>query len=233
MSLDEIVCVRTPERTASWTPIPHGQLIETVQGALRSVGMEVGDSTHALARNGDRYFGLMEVRQPGIETEDYAFVLGLRNSHDKSFPAGMVAGSSVFCCDNLAFSGEVKVARKHTYYINRDLPMLVGRAVGQLAGMWRKQDERFTLYKEREVSDSEVHDLVIRACDLGAIPNQTIPKVLSEWRKPSHEEFRPRTVWSLFNSFTEAYKGSNVMELPKRTVTLHGLMDAHVGIGRN
>jgi hypothetical protein len=33
-------------------------------------------------------------------------VLGLRNSHDKRFPAGLVGGSAVFVCDNLAFSGE-------------------------------------------------------------------------------------------------------------------------------
>jgi hypothetical protein len=28
-------------------------------------------------------------------------VIGLRNSHDKSFPAAIAMGSSVFCCDNL------------------------------------------------------------------------------------------------------------------------------------
>ena len=59
-------------------------------------------------------------------------MLGLRNSHDKTFPAGIVAGSAVFICDNLAFSGEVKLARKHTTHITRDLPRLVQSAVGQL-----------------------------------------------------------------------------------------------------
>jgi hypothetical protein len=28
----------------------------------------------------------------------------------------------VFVCDNLAFSGEIKIARKHTRFIVRDLP---------------------------------------------------------------------------------------------------------------
>ena len=64
--------------------------------------------------------------------EDYCWVLGLRNSHDKTFPTGIVAGASVFVCDNLSFSGEVKFARKHTRFIMRDLPMLTGRAVGLL-----------------------------------------------------------------------------------------------------
>ena len=55
-------------------------------------------------------------------SEDYCWVLGLRNSHDKTFPAGIVAGASVFVCDNLSFSGEIKFARKHTRFIVRDLP---------------------------------------------------------------------------------------------------------------
>jgi hypothetical protein len=35
-------------------------------------------------------------------------------------------------CDNLSFSGEVRLARKHTSRIEADLPALVNRAVGQL-----------------------------------------------------------------------------------------------------
>ena len=46
-----------------------------------------------------------------------AFVVGVRNSHDKSFPAGLVIGASIFVCDNLSFSGEVKLARKHTVHV--------------------------------------------------------------------------------------------------------------------
>ena len=58
-------------------------------------------------------FGLLEVANCQ-QTEDYAYVLGLRNSHDKRFPAGLAVGASVFVCDNLSFSGEIKIGRKHT-----------------------------------------------------------------------------------------------------------------------
>ena len=33
--------------------------------------------------------------------------------------------------------------------------------------------------------------------------------MLAHWRKPEHEEFAPRTAWSLFNAFTEAFKEIN------------------------
>ena len=56
------------------------------------------------------------------------------------------------------------------------------------------------------------------------------PKVLGEWRKPPHEEFRPRNAWSLFNAFTEAQKGLNPNALIARTQALHGLFDGLVGL---
>jgi len=35
--------------------------------------------------------------------------------------------------------------------------------------------------------------------------------------------------WSLFNAFTKALKG-NLIELPRCTEALHGLLDNHVGL---
>jgi hypothetical protein len=170
----------------------------------------------------------MEIQRRETD-QDYCWVLGLRNSHDKTFPAGIVVGSQVLCCDNLAFSGEVKIARKHTRYIVRDLPRLVQSAVGKLMDRWHHQDQRLATYKLADLDDRTAHDLVIRACDVGVCPNKLIPRVLHEWRQPRHPEFQPRTVWSLFNAATEALKG-NLIELPRRTQALHGLLDSHVGL---
>ena len=33
-----------------------------------------------------------------------------------------------------------------------------------------------------------------------------LPKVIEAWEEPRHEEFSPRTAWSLFNAFTEVGK---------------------------
>jgi hypothetical protein len=163
-------------------------------------------------------------------SNDYCWVLGLRNSHDKTFPAGIVAGASVFVCDNLSFSGEVKFARKHTRFINRDLPQLVERAVGRLLEKWHDQDHRIETYKNRTLGDVEAHDLLVRATDVGVCPNRLLPAVLREWRHPRHSDFADRNVWSLFNAFTEGLKGGNLAELSHRTEALHGLLDTHVGL---
>jgi hypothetical protein len=54
------------------------------------------------------------------------------------------------------------------------------------------------------------------------------PEVLAHWRKPQHEEFRPRNGWSLFNAFTEAYKEINPHTAIARCQALHGLFDGAV-----
>lgn len=199
--------------------------------------MKVGSQAHSLTHDGMRYFGLMQIHNREAESHDYCWVVGLRNSHDKTFPAGLVAGASVFVCDNLSFSGEIKFARKHTRFITRDLPQLVERAVGRLMERWHAQDLRIAAYRDSLIEDRATHDLIIRGTDAGVCSNRLIPAVLREWREPRHPQFESRNVWSLFNSFTEALKGSSLPELPKRTEALHGLLDIHVGFslpnGRN
>lgn len=226
---EQVARIVTPDATETWTPISHLTLVEQVEQVLTINNLKVVGQAHAMTREGNRYFGLMEV-QNGQRSNDYSWVLGLRNSHDKSFPAALVAGANVFVCDNLSFSGEVRMHRKHTTWIMRDLPQLTERAIGRLMTRWHHQDERIAKYKEHGLTGMEAHDLVIRSVDVGAMPPSRIPDVLKEWRKPRHVEFEPRTVWSLFNSFTEVLKGS-LIALPKRTEALHGLMDSFVGLG--
>ena len=55
-------------------------------------------------------------------------------------------------------------------------------------------------------------------------------RVLGDWRKPRHEDFEPRTAWSLFNCFTETMKGLSIFNLAPRTQALHGLLDQFTGV---
>jgi hypothetical protein len=61
-------------------------------------------------------------------------------------------------------------------------------------------------YRHEPVQDWRPHDLVIRAVDCRAITRSQVPGLVQEWRKPSHREFCPRNLWSLFNAFTEIHK---------------------------
>lgn len=234
VDLDGLEKVKTPERQGIWCPIPHDRLVNGVRGALVRSGLKVVHEAHALAHDGDRYFGLLQLSSGNgshADAEDYGIVVGLRNSHDKTFPAGLVVGSSVFVCDNLAFSGEISIARKHTTNIGRDLPQLIEAAVGQLGDARKHQSERISLYKGTELSDARVHDLLIQSVDARIVPISRVPDVLNEWRTPSHPEFAAsKSGWRLFNAYTEVLKGSNLFSRPRATQALHGLLDTACGM---
>jgi hypothetical protein len=221
--------VKTPAATPSWQPVPHLQLIEQVEKALVASSLKIVNQAHSLSQDGMRYFGLVHVAN-GKESNEHAWVMGIRNSHDKTFPAGIVAGTQVFVCDNLSFGGEVKFARKHTRFILRDLPLIAERAVARLVEKWHTQEKRIAVYKEHKVADRDAHDLLIRALDIGVIGSRAVLPVLGQWREPVHEAFAPRTAWSCFNAFTEAMKGDNLQILPRRTEALHGLFDGYCGL---
>ena len=50
--------------------------------------------------------------------------------------------------------------------------------------------------------------LMIEAVKGYVVPASRLPKVIEAWDEPRHEEFTPRTAWSLFNAFTEVQKGA-------------------------
>ncbi len=227
---EDVEKVETPPATETWNPIPHAELVGGITAALNRAGLKIIQAAHALGRDGLRYFGLMQVTN-GKNSDDYGLVVGLRNSHDKSFPAGLVVGSGVFVCDNLAFSGEIKLARKHTRHIVRDLPNLIQRAVGRLGGLRQRQEQRIDAYKRVQIGDTGAHDLIIQALDARVISASRIPHIVKEWRSPRHPEFRDgKTVWRLFNAFTETMKESPIFQRPRTTQALHGLMDSVSGI---
>lgn len=226
----KLLAIPTPEETETWFPLSHKTILTEVEDQLRATGFLIQQETHALSHGGARYFGVLSVTTKERGKSDFGWVVGLRNSHDKTFPAGLVAGSRVFCCDNLAFSGEVKISRKHTRYAYRDLRHLTARAVGQLGERFLGLDRRIAAYKAERVADWLAHDLTIRAVDCAAITPAQIPSVLKEWREPSHEDFAPRSAWSLFNAFTEVYKTTNPHTALRRSEALHGLFDGLVGL---
>ena len=229
--LDTVARVPTPPPQGIWHPIPHMQLIDTVRGAMQRGGLTIEQEVHALGNEGQRYFGLLEVRG----TQDYSLIIGLRNAHDKKFVAGLVIGSGVFVCDNLAFSGEVVIGRRHTTHINSDLPRLVHSAVGRVFDMKQTQETRLQAYKEQELKTFTSDHLLVEMLRAKIISGSQIPKVLEAYERPEQGNSafgNKMTAWRLFNATTEVLKGSNVFTLPRRTQALHGLMDETSGLRR-
>jgi hypothetical protein len=218
---------RTGELAISHQPIAHHELVNRTKSFLDSNGFTIQDEVHSLARDNNHYFGLFAVDHANRADSDRGCVIGLRNSHDKTFPAGLCAGDAPFVCDNLIFTNTIKLARRHTRHILNDLDLTINRAIGKLFGFWHGQDQRIEAYQNFELGNALANDLVIRACKAGAVPKSKIMDVVNQWESSDHVEFRDRNLNSLYNAFTEVYKG-NLVALPARSDALHSVFDSHV-----
>ena len=209
-------------------PIPHATVYDIAKERLKEGGYEVRWEEHSTTADSSRYFGLLGIAN-GESSDERERVVGLRNANAQTFGTEGVAGDSVFVCDNLMFSGEVKIGRKHTRNQIGDLPILMDKMVGYLGAAWDNQAERVAAFKERPLSKEEAHDLVCEAYRCGALPTSKIASVLEEWDAPSHEDFEPRNLWSLFNGYTEVAKAWSGHTLQDRSIKMVGMLDEYVG----
>ena len=215
--------IPTPKPTLTWCPLPHSRLMDSVEGQLQKRGYRVHDSTCLLSHGGDRFFGTVSISNR--ENLGYRRMIGARNSHDKSLAAGLVAGARVTVCSNGWFFGdEVALSRKHTSRLFEDLDERIEAGFSRIFEAWQQNDLRVVHYREKELSDADAHDLVIRSVDAEALAPSAIPRVLQEYRSPWHQEFMPRNAWSLFNAHTEILK-SRPHLLADRTRALHRVFD--------
>ena len=210
ISLANLAKVSTPNATETYQPIPHADLVSIFRDQMKNANLAIKQEIHTTARFGQRYFGLFEVDMGRGGSS--GTVVGLRNSHDKCFPAGFCAGNAPFVCSNLVFHNEIVFARRHTSNVLRDLPQIVSRGIGATP-----------------LTDDEAGTLLLRGYRAGAVGKTMIADVLDQWEKPLHEEFAPRNLWSLHNAFTQVYKG-NLIALPKRSQALHGILDPFAGL---
>ena len=219
--------IALPPSTRSYMPVGHDTVVDLAEDKLADVGFRFGTQAHSLTKDGNRYFGLVQLLC-GNENEQHALVLGIRNSLDKSFPAAFAFGSQVFVCDNLAFSGEITISRKHTTYIMRDLPGLVAAAVSNTSLMRDNQDARFSAWQETKLTDMRADNIICNMVRQGVLNTSRVEKVIKEWDEPSHD-FGGRTAWRLFNATTEALKGAPLHDIPVRTIGLQAMLDDAAG----
>lgn len=220
VSYDELRAVPTPQATESHLPVPHHEIVELVRYTLGFYGHEIAEEHHACMPDGSRYFGLMTLKSA---YGDYADTVGLRNSHDKSFPIGIAFGSRVFVCDNTAFVGEHVIRRKHTIKAKRELPGLVTEIVAPLQQQRIAQNTKLLTYQATPLTDQIADHAVLTMYRKGVIGVQRVADVLDAYDNPPHD-WGNRTAWRLFNAATFALAGK-VAERPQLTQDLHQVID--------
>jgi len=236
-SIDDFASLPDPEPLGPrHKPIRHDWSLNEVKEGLVPHGWEIEWEEYVLhqdkKKNKDNAFALFGIRSTEMQGEDYQRIVGARNSNTYDFSFEVGAGQRVFVCDNMAFCAEFKVARKHTKNIMRDIPILMGEAMGDISHAFVAQDVRIDLYKHTFPSREKQDHIMMECVRRNALPPSQMNHWLKEIREPSHEEFSDGSAWSFQNGFTEIAKRWSIHDSQRRTKTLTGIMDRVLDIER-
>ena len=202
----DLASVPIPEATDTYVPVPYGRFVEEVELHVPRFGLTITDEQFALARDGQQMFGVLTCTN-SHDSQDFGLAIGLRTSYDRSLSVHLLAGTRLFVCDNLAFSGEAKASRKHTVNVFRDLPDMIYRMLSQVQVLQERTVAEIAQMKSRTLTPVEADHLLVESVRTNALPASLLPKVLERWEEPAHPElFGTQSAWLLFNAFTEVFK---------------------------
>jgi hypothetical protein len=228
VSREQLTQFILPPATKTWKPISHTTVLDTALRTLEEAGYSVGKMRLGVARDAQRFFATLDLTTPLTPDGGVALAVGIRNSVDQSFPMSFCAGARVFVCDNLAFRSDLMVKRKHTVNGAARFSSDIAHAVMSLASFKEAESARIMRMQELEMTDAQAESFMLRACvDRGIVSQRHLPLVYRQWHEPKHDAFRPRTAWSLLNSFTEVLhdlQQTNPAELAHRTMRLHAML---------
>jgi len=206
----EVCDAPLPEATSSYSPVPYKDMVEmTRERCFKEFGVDEEDQfwEHGLqyTKGGTRYFGVCRLHME--EAQKWGLAIALRGSTDYTTTLALGIGGSVFCCDNLAMSADsVMTSRKHTGNAYEDFRTMLYMGIASSVSKFDDMSKELTQMSEVGCSTDRGYELIGRAMGNNVLAIQEASTAVREWRAPSHEEFEDRTVYSLYNAFTEAAK---------------------------
>jgi hypothetical protein len=217
-----VYAVPTPRGTRSHRPVPHKDVVEEVLGELRGKGMVPAKESYALARHGNRMFGVIDFKD-ALMPEGMGIAIGIRNAHDKSMKLGVAGGTRVFVCDNLAFGGTVVRNRKHTRRISveRVVRGVIDRVIegSRREGHW--MDRLKQIHLQQHLAKAVVLDSYRKdACTLNQL-NKVIDNLFLEEKEDAGLPPLELTAWTVYQSFTHAFKGNGPETVLNRCARLN------------
>lgn len=202
---EQVEAVPVPRHTRTWKPVAYGKSIELMHRlAEQQLKLPVVGEQYGLNKAGDQMFGLLTLDTGNAE---HGMSIGLRNSYNKTLSNGVAVGAQVFVCDNLCFSGSAfKVLRRNTTNVWADFRQLVEAQIRRAYGHYEAIEKNIEAMKNVRCNVKRGYEHLGVMIGTGLLTPTQANVAFGDWKRPRHEAFRPRTVWSLYNAITEGLK---------------------------
>jgi hypothetical protein len=203
LTREQLVTILPPEATPTFKPIKHHDLVTEVLNALARRQLTVLQDEYAVSADGMKLFGVLDLTTAAA---DFRFSIAIRNANDKSMRLGMVAGIRVFCCDNMAFSGDFfALQAKHSKNL---IPVdAISLGIDRIQRNFEPLTRQVETWKAHLLTDDRAKAIIYDAFVNGDdFPKHLLKHVGDHYFNPKYPEFEPRTAWSINNAFTSAFK---------------------------
>jgi hypothetical protein len=219
----ELEQIDAPPPTETWFPVKHSLVLNSATRLLNEAGYQIEKQALAVSHEGNRFFGTLNLK---TELSDgVGLAVGIRNSCDKTFPMGFVAGNRVFVCDNLAFRSELMVKRKHTTFGRQRFTDAIASAITSLLSFKEVERQRIECFRQTQIGEERVSHYLLQAALQDVVALRQVPKILSTYHNLTDRY--DKTAWALFNAFTSvlgpiANRNPNVYAA--KTIRLNSLL---------
>lgn len=196
------------ERSERWKGVQHGELANAVVAGATEFGLKVISESWTTAKAGAHLYGKLIVRSSILSLpKGLDAALGVRHANDGAYALQFIAGAEVLACSNgmVATIYTPGMSRRHTkgVVLAETIKLGLQKFVEGIKTVLAKEVK---LLQGLTLSDDRANRILIAAGRASLVPWSSVGKVEACWREPKHEDFKPRTAWSLFNAFTEIAK---------------------------
>jgi hypothetical protein len=220
----DLANVPTPPATATHVPIPHAAVVDALIETLSYRHIGVVGEEFALSSDGMEMFGVLDL-ETGFD--GCRFAIGIRNANNKKFRLACTVGLRVFVCHNLAFHGDYSpVLAKHSKHFSLQDSLAVG--VDRMQRNFEPMRRQVGQWRVQQLSTAAAKLIIYRAFIEGELnaPKHLAGVVHDLYFNPKYEDFQPRTMWSLSNAFTSAFKELDPIPQFKATAKLGAFLPA-------
>jgi len=137
---------------------------------------------------------------------------------------GIAIGAEVFVCDNLAFTGDITVLKKHTANVWASLEDTAISTLYRSQKNFEKIIADSASLQGTVIDNAEAFKMIGLLFGHGILTPRQLPMVKKEWLNPTYDDFKPRTMWSFYNACTETLKTCPPLVIMEKHIALHTLI---------
>lgn len=229
----ELAVIEQPEFTNTWSPWHHGTILEETSRILDSLGLAPISEDIEVSDNGMDMFGSMAIMHSKgvIPSLHSALRLGFRNSMQKRFGLGFVAGEKVMVCSNMQFYGNYRETRVHNAQLTLEaLREFIKQAIMSILDEFKAYQAWFEILARLAASEDDIKVLTYDAMQMGILPPSKFGNFLTalDEEKRDQDYGIEQTIAHWHGAVTRTLRGQSTGRLMDRTKGLNEYLQSFI-----